>query len=197
MKTYTTGAKLPGFSLMEMLIVVALFAISMLIISQTFMSFNRLHRRVANRALVNQESRYVMEMLVRAVRNRAFSYSPEPLAKDTQLRLMQSNGRELIIKKSVAGDPACGDIASVSCLLISFDSGSAWSPFTGKKVNVESFDVYLYPAQSPFVLAEGGYPNDSQPFVTINLRLKYMANIVEERESVQTQTTVASRIYLR
>lgn len=182
---------------MEMLIVVALFAMSMMVMAQTFISFNQLHRKIANRSLVSQDLRFTAELLVRAARNRPISYVTAPPSKDSQVRLMQTNGVEMIIKRSAVGDAACGDLPTVACLLLSTDGGVTWTPITGKRINVEQFDVYAFPAQSPFELAGGVYPNNIQPFVTFTIGMRYMADNVKERESLKTQTTVSSRLYLR
>lgn len=201
MKTSSTGDKrrvaLPGFSLMEMLIVVTLFALSMMVMAQTFVSFNQLHRKIANRAIVSQDLRFTTELLVRAARNRPISYVAAPPPKDSQLKLMQANGVEMIIKRSLLGDAACEDLPTVACLLLSTDGGTTWTPITGKRINVEQFDVYAFPSQSPFVLAGGVYPNNLQPFVTFTIGMRYMADNVKEREALKTQTTVSTRIYLR
>lgn len=197
MKIYLTGVKKSGFSLMEMLIVVALFSTTVLIMAQTFASFNQLHRKIANRAIVSQELRFAMELLVRAARNNPVSFSPVPQPRDSQVRLDLSSTQQMIVRRSITGDPACSDLATVACLLLSTDSGTSWVPLTGKRINVEQFDVYVRPSASPFDLVAGSYPNNTQPFVTFNLRVKYMADNPKEQEALKTQTTVSSRVYKR
>jgi prepilin-type N-terminal cleavage/methylation domain-containing protein len=199
MKTSLIGAKrvLPGFSIMEMMIAMALFAMIMLIVAQTYVSFNGLHRKIANRSVLSQDLRFTMELLVRAARNRPISYVTPPAARASELRLMQTNGVEMIFRKTVAGDAVCADIPTVACLVLSTDGGTTWVPLTGKRINVEQFDVYVRPSVSPFNLVGPSYPNNTQPFVTFNIRERYMAESVKEREVLQSQTTVSSRVYLR
>lgn len=192
-----TGAKRPGFSLMEMLIVITLFSLMMLVVAQTFSSFNALHRKIANRAVVSQELRFATELLVRAARNRPISYATAPPARASKLHLLQTGGIEMIVKRSVTGDPLCADLPTVACLLLSTDGGTTWVPITGKRINVERFDVYVRPSLSPFDQSSGSYPSNIQPFVTFHLKLKYMAERVQEQESLETQTTVSSRVYQR
>jgi type II secretory pathway pseudopilin PulG len=182
---------------MEMLIVVALFSVSMLIVTQTYASFNQLHRKIANRSILSQDLRFAMESLIRAARNRPLSYTAAPPPRSSELRLVQQDGTEMIFKRSVPGDAACADLSSVACLLLSTDGGATWAPMTGKRVHVEQFDVYVRPGASPFILSGGSYPNNSQPFVTINMRLRYMAERVQDQETLQAQTSVSSRVYQR
>lgn len=188
---------LDGFSLMEMLIVVTLFSLSMLIVAQTFSSFNQLHRKIANRAIVNQDLRFTAELMIRTIRNRALSYGVPILPKDDKIAIAQPDGSTIIIKRSAVDDPVCADIPSVACLIVSMDSGATWLPLTAKRVHVEQFDVYVRPLESPFIPINGSYANNSQPFVTIKMTLRYMANDERLRESVQMQTTVSSRVYQR
>ncbi len=189
---------LPGFSLLEMLIVVTLFSISMLIIAQTFASFTRLHRKIANHSILTQDLRFTLELLVRAVRNHPVSYLANIQPRDSQIRLMQDNGTEMIIRLSSAGEAVCGDTADVACLALSTDGGNTWAPLTAKHIHVEQFDVYVRPLQSPFILTNGGYPSDSQPFVTIVLKERYVGpNAHEQTETSMAQTTVSSRVYQR
>lgn len=187
----------PGFSLIEMLVVVVLFSLAMMIIGQIFASFNRLHRKIANRALLSEDLRFATELLVRAARNQAISYSPAPLPHDSQLRLVQASGDELIVKRSEVGDAACADLSTVACLLMSTDGGVSWAPLTGKRVHVEQFDVYVYPTQSPFAAVGGSYPNNAQPFATFVIQARYMADRLPDQVVGHVQTTVSSRVYLR
>jgi prepilin-type N-terminal cleavage/methylation domain-containing protein len=201
MKICLTGGKrtkVSGFTLMEMLIVVALFSMVMVVITQTFTSFNQLHRKIANRAVLSQDLRFTMELLVRAARNRPMSYANAPIAaRSSELRLSQDDGTEMVFRRSDVGDARCGDLATVACLLLSTDGGSTWVPITGKRVHVERFDVYVRPSVSPFVLSGSSYPNATQPFVTFSLRMRYMAEREKEQETLEAQTTVSSRVYLR
>lgn len=200
MKTSLTGAKhsLPAFSLLEMLLVVTIFSIAMLIVTQTFSSFTRLHRKIANQSVLTQDMRFTLELLVRTVRNRALSYSVPIQASDSQIRLQQENGVDMIIRRSAVGEAVCGDAANIACLVLSTDGGTTWAPLTAKHIHVEQFDVYVRPTQSPFVVVNGSYPSDVQPFVTFVLKERYIGSITQEQtETMTAQTTVSSRIYQR
>lgn len=200
MKTYLIGVdtRPSGFSLIEMLLVMALFSMSILVLTQTFASFNRLQRKLAHRSVLTQDARFATELMVRAVRNHPIAYAGNSLPpKSGELHLERPQDGETIVKSSAPGQEECNDAPTISCLLLSTDSGVTWVPLTGKSVHVEAFDVYLRPSESPFELIGGGFPNDVQPFVTLRLRLRYETNIFQERSVIEMQTTVASRVYLR
>lgn len=188
-----------GFSLLEMLIVIALFSTLTVIVSQTFISFSTLHRRTANAAVVGAEMRFVMEYIVRAARNRELNYVLAPLdPQDTVLHLRDSTGATLDVGLRPGGTGGdCVDATVTQCLAVSIDGGTTWQPLTGKRVEVTSFRVYPRPADSPFASVNGVYASNVQPFVTVTIGLRYMSERVKEQASLEAQTTVSSRIYAR
>ena len=189
----------PGFSLLEMLIVIALFSTLTVIVSQTFISFSTLHRRTANAAVVGAEMRFAMEYIVRAARNRELNYLPGSLnPQDTVLHLRDSTGATLDIGPRPGGTSGdCKDATVAQCLAVSVEGGATWQPLTGKRVELSHFHVYPRPADSPFVSVSGAYTSDIQPFVTVGIGLRYVSERVKEQASLEAQTTVSSRIYAR
>ncbi len=192
-----TGVKRnSGFTLVEMMIVVALFSTAAVVLSQIFLGFNRLHHKVANQAILGQDMRFATDYIVQAARNNQIDYSAAPLVpKDSSLKLITPSGGTMQI--AVQPNTICGDVDGVSCLAVSMDDGKTWNPLTAKRVNVKQFDVYVRPLSSPFVLVNGTFPSDLQPFVTIHLALEYLASVANERVTITAQTSVSSRIYLR
>jgi len=191
---------LPGFSLIEMLVVMFLFSTSMVILSQTYLSFIHLSHRTANAALIQQDTRFVLEYITRNVRGTPVAYPDPPLYLDavsSTLKLMKDGGQVWTVTKSAPGDPACTDLPSISCLLISSDGGSNWAPVTSRRVNVDTFNIYVRPSSTPFVLEGGKYASDQQPFVTIQMKLSYSTPQAKEAVSQESQTTISSRVYVR
>jgi prepilin-type N-terminal cleavage/methylation domain-containing protein len=194
------GVKKPGFSVVELLVVMVLFAVSITILTQTYLSFIRLSHRTANSATIQQDMRFTLEYMARNIRNMPIDYPIPPGALETvtsTLSLKSENQPAWIIKKTNPGDARCSDDADVSCLVVSSDGGTSWAPITAKHVNVETFKIYVRPQRSPFVLVGGSYDNDQQPFVTVQVKLTYKTPIEKEKVSLETQTTISSRVYVR
>ena len=190
----------PGFSVIELLVVMVLFAVSITILSQTYLAFIRLSHRTANSASVQQDVRFAFEYMARNIRNMPIDYPAPPLALESvtsTLRLRSENQPAWIIKRSAPGDARCADDPDVSCLIVSSDDGVNWAPITAKHVNVETFKIYVRPEQSPFALVGGNYTSDQQPFVTIQMKLTYKTSVEKEKVSLEAQTTIASRVYVR
>lgn len=189
-----------GFSVVELLVVMVLFAVSITILSQTYLSFIRLAHRTANSATIQQDMRFTLEYMARNIRSMPIDYVSSPMgleAVTSTLRLKDENQPAWIIKKSNSGDPMCGDEADVSCLLVSSDDGLNWAPITAKHVNVETFNIYVRPQQSPYSLFGGVYMSDQQPIVTMQIKLAYKTAIEKEKATLETQTTISSRVYVR
>lgn len=189
-----------GFSLIEMLVVVALFSSAAVVLSQIFVSYNQLHRKVAHAAVLAQDMRFAMESIVRSIRTTPLDYESVPkgfVPRDNRLLLRKVTGGSIGISMAAGTTPACADTTVSNCLVVTTD-GTTFQPITAKRVNVKRFDVYARPAKNPFQpLSGGGYDNDRQPFVTINLDLEYIADNPKDTVRLQAQTTVAARMYLR
>lgn len=184
----------PGLTLIEILIVVALFATASVILSQTFLSFTRLHRKIANSAVLAEDMRYAMELMVRETRKKLINYAAP--ASPSVLRLVDAQGNTLDIASRP--NPDCGDPTVTNCLALSNDGGATWNPITGTHVNVKSFGVVVRPTVDPFATdASGAYLANEQPMATLHLELEYVAPNVRDNTSLEAQTTVSSRIYKR
>lgn len=181
--------KRAGFTLMEMMIVITLFALTATIMAQTFVTFNALQRKTANRATLVQEMRNAMERLTRAVRNHPLDFSAVD-AKASTLRLIQQDGSPLVFAITPLGD-------NVPTFAESFDDGVTWHALTGSRIRIDQFDVYVRPTQSPFELVVDTYPSDVQPYVTVHLKMTYLAENPKDQSTVEAQTTIASREYQR
>lgn len=201
-----TGGKkhvAPGLTLIEILIVVALFATASVILSQTFLSFTRLHRKIANSAVLAEDMRYAMELMTRETRKKLINYDPASgypdevtAAASSILHLVDAQGNTRDI--AARANPDCGDPTVTNCLALSDDGGATWNPITGTRINVKRFGVYVRPTKDPFAIdASGATLADEQPMATVHLELEYVAPDARDNTSLEAQTTVSSRIYKR
>lgn len=190
-----------GFTMAELLVVVAVFSIASVAISGIYVNFTRLHRRVANAETLNEEVQYLAELIVREARNLRISYSPNPLPYQmSQLNLQNAEGGMVSIKLMDPGSAACANLNTpTGCLGIYIDGRTAdYVALSGKNIDVKQFSVYVTPAEDPFLASGFGvYANDRQPVVTIFLKVEYNAGNALERASMTFQTSVSSREYAR
>ncbi|MCC7357443.1 prepilin-type N-terminal cleavage/methylation domain-containing protein [Candidatus Uhrbacteria bacterium] len=189
------GNKRAGFTVIEMMVAITIFSTIAVIMAQTFVSFNNLHRRIAFSAVLGQDARFLNELLVRESRNKLIDYSAGTLPPvSNTLSLISRDGTQTAqfsIQTAASGN--CGT-SGVNCIAFSNDAGITWNQITSNKVDVQQFDIIVRPSTDPFNVLT---PGNVQPFVTVVVTLQYKSDNPEERQSLQTQTTVASRVYLR
>ncbi|MDD2785528.1 MAG: prepilin-type N-terminal cleavage/methylation domain-containing protein [Patescibacteria group bacterium] len=190
-----------GFTVVELLVVMVLFSISITILTQTYITFIRLSHRTGNAATLQQDMRFTFEYMTRNLRNIPIDYPALPKTLDnttSTLRLKDPSQTDAwILTKTLAGDARCGDAPDVSCLVVSTDGGFNWAPVTSKHVNVETFKVLIRPMATPFALSGNDYTSDQQPFVTVQMRLSYITKVEKEKVNLTAQTTISSRVYVR
>lgn len=190
-----------GFSIIELLVVVSIFSMASLMIAATFVSFSRLHRRVANAEVLGEDLRFVAELLVRAARNNIVDYPTLPgqfTTPTSTLQLVSLTSTSTIrAQRFTTSSATCAGL-NASCLALSLNGGGTWTPITGKNVAVDAFRVYITPTRSPFQpTGVGTYDNNNQPRVTFQIDASYVATSTAERATLSVQTSVSSRIYVR
>lgn len=184
-------SKRPGFTLLEMLIVVFIFSIVSAILVQTFVSFNRQHRKIANLSVLAQDMRFMTEMFVRLARSNKIDYSGAPLADELdQIRFITPDGG---VTLALRQNPDCGDAKVTNCLAMKRDADVTWSVVSSKRVNVNRLSFFVRPANDPFADTSLNY----QPIVTLLIGLDFVADSPREYSKLDAQTTVSSRLYQR
>lgn len=191
--------KKKGFTLAELLVVTFLFGLAVAILAQTYVSFIRLSHRTSNSAALQQDMRFVMEYLSRNIRTVPIDYptSGSMDAVTSTLRLKAEGQPGWLMTRAGPDSPYCGTNSGIYCILVSADGGMTWSPVTSRHVNVEKFDVFVRPLESPFVLQGNAYANNHQPFTTIHIKLSFDTPNAKEKVYLEAQTTISSRVYVR
>ncbi|MFA5126923.1 MAG: prepilin-type N-terminal cleavage/methylation domain-containing protein [Patescibacteria group bacterium] len=195
----TVGKRGAGFSLVEMLVAIAVFMILTVILSGIYVAFNRNQ----NRANVSQKMvnnlQYVFEIVSRQIRDNSivdFS-STCPIAgyTDSCILLQREDGSLFAF--------AHNDQA-LEYLLINKDAGGAYAiinepgssiKFLSPDVNNIKVDLarfYIQPSINPYL--QGG--SNQQPKVTVALQVVY-SGTGNVSSVYNIQTTVSSRIYKR
>lgn len=195
------GFRRSGFTIVEMLVVIVIFSTASVVIAAISINFTHLHRRVANAETLGEELRYMTEFIVRQTRNRAVSYSPNPLAyQRNRLDLVNGDDELTAFSFASAADAACSGLNVTTGCLAMFEEGTtpSWVPLSGRRIDIKRFIVYTSPISDPFApIGYGTYANDSQPIVTIFIEAEYRSDNPNESASMTLQTSVSSRVYQR
>lgn len=169
-----------GFTLIEAVVSVSIFAMAMTSIVGVYLSVQKLNQASASLNALQQNSRFISEDISKIVRNGEIDYSrypsgtaPQPVATD--LYLLDQGGTQIRIY-----------LQNEALILDKLGIGSA--NFTSKEVAVKDFKVYITPATNPF---PGG--ND-QPRATIYLDLESNVN-PRDKTRARFQVTLTTRQY--
>ena len=190
-----------GFTLIEMMVAVSLFATLGLIMTDLFLIFNRAQRRTQAAAAVQSDARVMLAQITDLIRSGQIDYSqynPSVTNPTTQLFLIDSQGRNVLIRKSdtVFANTKCPNAASTPCLEISVNGGP-FSAMTSKRLKVIGTAFYIDPPQSPTVQSGGVYTYNRQPRVTLTIGMQGVSLQVPEQATTFVQTTITSRFLLR
>ncbi len=179
-----------GFTLVEILITMAIFTTAMTTVTNIFMLSNRSQRKTQAWQASESDARFAMEVMAQAVRRGRidYTYYGGTIAANPQtvLALLDNNGASVRFQKVLS--------ASIGALQISQDGGVTWADLTPAGVSVNNVAFFLAPATDPFADPPA---NDLQPLITIAMNT---SNTSVEGASIPPtflQTTVSSREYLR
>lgn len=200
-----------GFTLMEIIIVVAVFSITVVLAVDLFLAYTKLQKRAATEQSIGADARFVTESIVRQMRLGTIDYDyyadpdNDPFTADdislldadmplAILALIDQGGGGLLYRLTVDGN-------SSGRIELSTNRGEDWLAITPSSIDVERMDFYVSPSKNPFQLKDpipetgSKYESDQQPRVTIVIETKS----VNEQPPVTTrlQTTATSRLYVR
>ncbi|MDO8462875.1 MAG: type II secretion system protein [bacterium] len=174
-----TTTRRPAFTLIEMLVAIAVFAIVVGLTSDLFLTATRQQRRTTARAALEEDARFVIETIVREVREGTLDRS----VTDAGIAVMHMDGTGTRLRTAVGVCPT----PSSSCIEIgrvASDGSIAWASLTSAGVDVDAFDVQV---SDP----------ETQDAATVHLVLSTAGVRPDQRETTEAQTTVVSRVYLR
>lgn len=186
-----------GFSLVEMIVAVSIFAITSVFIAELFVIAGKAQRRSGSTQKIQSDSRVMMAQISDRIRSSWINYDfygGVVLSPETVLGLLDESGEEVIIRLSSTNfaQTVCPSAESTPCLEISEDGGLSYEPMTSEDFVMTSVQFYISPPKDP--ATSGGV--DEQPRVTMVLGIQGIgANA--SGSPTYIQTTVSSRVYVR
>ncbi len=180
-----------GFTLVELLVVLAIFGTAMVVIADIFIRINDTSRRVEFGNRIQGELRFAIERVTEAVRTGRIDYGAYggtiPAGGGQALHLLDADGAALSF--TLETNQLC-PASSPQCLVMTSNGRSA--SLTPNGVEVEQVLFFVSPATDPFARdARGQFLSDEEPRVTIALRLAGAGT------HLTVQTTISSRYYAR
>jgi prepilin-type N-terminal cleavage/methylation domain-containing protein len=208
-----------GFTLLELLIVAAVFSVTVLIAVDLFFSITKIQKRIASIQRIESDARFTLEAMAREARMGMVDYDYYEtkgidLAAKTDTLATRDQDRNLTIYKRydyTAGN-GIDDSVIIVCALNSpedpldkcdkgpTEADNKWQQVTPREIIIETLDFYIQPAKNPLVFDDLGTKNylaNQQPLVTIILQSKSVSGERAGEAVTNLQTTISSRIYKR
>ena len=191
-----------GFTMMEILVVLAIFSTAVLILSDIFLMTQRVQRKITIIQRAQSDARFAMEAISRETRMGTIDYEyygdQVPTGAVEELALIDVDENKIKFYKS---EEECPENIP-SCLIFSLDIGEGeirWASITPKEVELIDLKFYITPKQNPFNLdlESGEYDSNIQPSVTMVIVSEGTSLKEEERGRVYLQSTVTTRTYKR
>ena len=172
-----------GFTVIEMLVALAVFSFALVAICGIFLSITKSQRKNSIDQKVQFEASHALEAIAQAVRRYGIDYSGSINNPASSLVLARQDKESVTFFKG-------GD----NRLKMQIGTAAAEN-ILSDKVKVDDLKFWIVPVTDPFVL--GGL--NEQPRVTIGLGLSQSKNTAkpEEQASIRVQTTITQRIYKR
>jgi len=183
-----------GYTLIEMIVAVGLFAIVSVIIAQLFVIFSQTQQKSTIQQQIQSDARVVLAQIADRIRSGTIDYTAYGAGVSNpteQLALIDENGISVLIEKS-SNAAECPSAQSVPCLVISENGGTPTS-MSSDRFTVDIVQFYIDPITDP----EPSSGPDIQPRVTMTLGITGVNINDALRSPTYIQTTASSRVYLR
>lgn len=185
---------------MELLVVMGVFSMTVAMTSAIFIQSNRAQRRVLALTSAQADLRFALEAIVREVRGGQIDFATYEgsggiqVPSDT-LIIKSASGSRLKFYAETSAAICPGNVAK--CLAVNVD-GQAQS-VTSSGITLQNLTFIISPQSDPFTVDAGSglYKADSQPLVTVAMKVKSSGSQSEGFAILSAQTTVASRTYAR
>lgn len=187
---------LTGFTLVEMMVSVAIFAIVMTIALGSLLAISESDRKAQTLKSVINNLNFALDSMSRSIRTGSVyhcdaSQSPLTSPRDcsvssaTSLAYQPSEGGTYVYRLEVADAALCGQPAGrVGCIVRSVNGGTSYSAITSSEVYINALKFYVTGAQSAAL----------QPKVTI-LISGTVTVTATQTSSFNLQTSVTQRLY--
>ncbi|MCX6785804.1 MAG: type II secretion system protein [Candidatus Komeilibacteria bacterium] len=199
-----TGNK-KGFTLVEVVVALSIFAIATTYSIDLFVQSNTIQKRTANIQRVMADARYGLEVMAREVRLGNIDYNYANYSRDAggnltwpqaELAIRDADNQPIRFRRN---EVEAGRFALQVCSGQDVCNAADWLDITPAELSVVNLAFYIAPGKDPFAwdAALVDYPADVQPHVTIVLETKSLLHDLPTEKISHLQTTVTSRKYLR
>lgn len=179
-----------GFTIVEMLVTMAIFTTALTTLANIFLYTNRSARKTQAVQQSQTDARFALEVIAQQVRRSSidYTYYGGTIAANPQvvLALLDSSGNHIQFRRAVSGGNGI--------IQVSQDNGAVWTDLTPNDISVSTLAFYLSPSTDPFAASPTA---NTQPLVTVAMSTINTSVEGATLAPSYLQTTLSSRQYLR
>lgn len=175
-----------GFTLVEMLVAVGVFAIVSAVSSSIFINVNNLQQQTGNLQRLQNEGRYLLEKIAKEIRGRELDYGSVGFPNG-------GLSDRLDFKVDESGDSMSIVFDDSNSQILIFINGNE-GILNSSQIEVKDLRFKVYPASDPFdemATSSGAL----QPRVTVYMNLSNKGVPERYLKKLELQTTISSKIY--
>lgn len=183
-----------GYSLIEMLVTVAIFALAFVAIGAIFIGFSTAQSRASAAQQLLNEGNFILESITREIRGNTIDYSctaSDPASNHTYLCLRSIDGRSVHFRfndPSASGKlQVCIDYDDFPCTFV-----NQWIDMNPSFLTITKIAFHTYPTSNPLNVDRTA--NEVfQPITTILMSIE--AGKGRAKQHYDLQTAASSRVY--
>ena len=185
-----------GFTLIEMLVVMAIFMTVMLVVSDLFLTITTSQEKTLSGQKAMNDLQFNLDDLLRKIRASHLDYEAynQPIANPvSSLNLIDKDGNKFSLKKDTVNCKA----PAVSC--VKMITANMETVMSTNQLDVNRLDFYIQPGVNPFKYDEAlkRFGSEQMPLVTIVIGGESLESALKNRRKVDLQTSVSLRNYDR
>ena len=182
-----------GFTLVEVLVAIAIFVSSITAISAIFAYSSKSQRTTEAISEVQSDARFAMEVMAQSIRRGSIDYASSQYEGSIDsnpqavLVLRDNANNQIWFKRAISGSTGVVQMSETG-------EDGEWFDITPSDVDIDLLKFYLSPLTDPF----SANPSiNIQPKVTIVMTTSSATDVGEHLLPTFLQTTVSSRQYVR
>lgn len=183
-----------GYTLVEMLVTVAIFGLAFVTIGVIFISTSAAQARASSAQRLLNEGNFILESITREIRMNAIDYSCAPgnyTSNHERICLRSVDGKAIHFRFSPAAAPGkiqvCTDYDAFPCTL-----DSQFTSLNPDFLTITKWEFHVYPVLYPLDVNRGS-TEVFQPITTIVVRME--TGTGRSKQAYDLQTAASSRVY--
>jgi len=188
-----------AFSLIEIIIAMALFLTVVLLISDVFLGVSRTEEKTLVSTKVANDLSHSLTQLEDLVRNKTINYEKyggSVALAQNELNLLDENGKNIVVKVAAGYPNAENTVLYVDYSDIDAENSYALTP---NDIKITKLTFFISPEKDPYKLdpVTQLFGADEQPRITVAISAISTAGVESARKQIDMQTTISLRQYGR